>query len=92
MPLPFGPARLTTERLLIASDGLLKYASQERIRAVAQAGPLEVAAKALIDAVRLRSVATGGTWASPALSWPSVTIITYAIGQPARMRRRGESF
>ena len=41
--------------LLVASDGLLKYASADRIGQGVRTTPLELASKALIDLVRLRS-------------------------------------
>lgn len=52
---PFGPFALQGEaRLLIASDGLLKYAPRERIQQAA-AGPLSQAARSAVDCVRLPS-------------------------------------
>jgi serine/threonine protein phosphatase PrpC len=41
--------------LLVASDGLLKYASQARIARIASGADLALAARALVDLVRLRS-------------------------------------
>ena len=52
---PFGPVEFDKGRLLLGSDGLLKYTSRRRIQQVGLSGPLEDAAKALINAVRLRS-------------------------------------
>lgn len=54
-PVPFGPTPLGDARLLVASDGLLKYAPPERLAAVARTGSLEAAARALVEAVRLPS-------------------------------------
>jgi len=48
-----GPLGIAT--LLVASDGLLRYAKQQDIVRVARQGDLAVAARALIDLVRLRS-------------------------------------
>jgi serine/threonine protein phosphatase PrpC len=42
-------------RVLLASDGLLKYAASQRIRDIAASGPLNEAALALVNCVRLRS-------------------------------------
>jgi PPM family protein phosphatase len=51
-PTAFGPVDLD-RRLIVASDGLFKYAPRERIRQSALAGPVELAVQALLDAVRL---------------------------------------
>ncbi len=53
-PVAFGPATLV-ERLLLASDGLLKYTSPEVIQKAALAQPLQTSAWALIETVRLPS-------------------------------------
>lgn len=47
--------RLAGATLLLASDGLLKYASAERIAACAGGADLEAVARELVDLVRLRS-------------------------------------
>ena len=52
IPVPFGPARFHG-RLLLASDGLLKFASAERITEIALAGPVDAAAAALVEAVKM---------------------------------------
>jgi serine/threonine protein phosphatase PrpC len=55
-PLAFGPRALTERsRLLLASDGLLKYSARERIAQVALGQPLSQAAWSLIECVRLPS-------------------------------------
>jgi serine/threonine protein phosphatase PrpC len=41
--------------LLVASDGLIKYASQASIARIASGADLACAASALVDLVRLRS-------------------------------------
>lgn len=53
-PVAFGLSPLKG-RLLVATDGIFKYARREVIAACALNGPLEDAADALVDAVRLRS-------------------------------------
>jgi serine/threonine protein phosphatase PrpC len=53
-PVPFGPTPFTG-RLLIASDGLFKYARRAEIRRHAMGAALEGCVLALIDSVRLRS-------------------------------------
>jgi hypothetical protein len=53
-PTSFGPAPFRG-RLLVTSDGLLKYARYSEILRCARLGPLEDSARALLDAVRLRS-------------------------------------
>lgn len=53
-PVTFGPM-LERGRLLVASDGIFKYALRERLAACALAGAIEDAVTALIDAVRLRN-------------------------------------
>lgn len=52
-PVAFGPV-LSCGRILVASDGLLKYAHRDVLAACARRGSLEDAVPALIDAVRLR--------------------------------------
>ncbi len=55
-PVAFGPKPLAPgARLLLASDGLLKYSPRERIAAVALGQPLSQAAWSLIECVRLPS-------------------------------------
>lgn len=54
VPVPFA-ARLGAGTLLLASDGLLKYADPARIAAVAGGDPLVDVPRRLIDLVRLRS-------------------------------------
>ncbi len=49
--------RMNGGRLLVASDGLWKYAARERIAAIAGESDVEDAARRLVDMVRLR---TGG--------------------------------
>ena len=51
-PVGFGP-RLFAERLLVASDGLLKYAPRPRIHSVALAADIDAAADELVAAARL---------------------------------------
>ena len=53
-PVAFGPIALEG-RLLLASDGLLKYASRERIQTAALAQPMEQSVWTLIETVRLPS-------------------------------------
>jgi serine/threonine protein phosphatase PrpC len=53
-PVPFSAPRLEGT-LLLASDGLLKYASPERICEAASGTDLEAAAERLVEMVRLRS-------------------------------------
>lgn len=48
-------ARLGAGTLLLASDGLLKYASAERIAACVGGADLDAVARELVDLVRLRS-------------------------------------
>lgn len=55
-PVAFGPTALAAgARLLLASDGLLKYSTRERIAQVALGQPLQQAAWSLIECVRLPS-------------------------------------
>lgn len=54
-PVAFGPTPVDDARLLVATDGLLKYAPRERLAAAARAGPIEAAARALVDGARLPS-------------------------------------
>jgi serine/threonine protein phosphatase PrpC len=54
VPVPFA-APWTTGTLLVASDGLFKYADRARIGAAAGAEDLEAAARHLVDLVRLPS-------------------------------------
>lgn len=51
-PIGFGPS-FFNDRLLVASDGLLKYATRERIRRAAFVQDVNVAADQLIAAARL---------------------------------------
>lgn len=51
-PVAFGPSPLNG-RLLVATDGIFKYARREVIAACAVKGPLDDAADALLDAVRI---------------------------------------
>ena len=53
-PTPF-ETPFTGGTLLVASDGLLKYTSMEKIRPFAIEGPLNDAVSGLVDLVRLRS-------------------------------------
>jgi serine/threonine protein phosphatase PrpC len=53
-PVAFGPVPLRG-RLIVATDGLFKYARRERIASVAKTGSLEEAAASLLDIVRLQS-------------------------------------
>lgn len=53
-PTTFGPV-LERGRLMVASDGILKYARREDLAACALTGALDNALTALIDAVRLRN-------------------------------------
>jgi len=53
-PVTFGPV-FERGRLLVASDGIFKYARREDLATCALAGALEDAVTALIDAVRLRN-------------------------------------
>jgi hypothetical protein len=53
-PVTFGPVS-ERGRLLVASDGIFKYATREVLAACALTGALEYAVSALIDAVRLRN-------------------------------------
>ena len=46
---------MTSETLLVATDGLLKYAKPERLCTIARGEDLEAAVQALLAAVRLRS-------------------------------------
>jgi serine/threonine protein phosphatase PrpC len=55
VPVAFTAGRLRGETLLVASDGLLKYASRADIARFAQAADLDVAATALVQLVTLRS-------------------------------------
>ncbi|MEZ6185836.1 MAG: SpoIIE family protein phosphatase [Planctomycetota bacterium] len=54
VPVGFAGA-LEERRLLLASDGLLKYAGRGKLQAAALSGPLEHASRTLIEAVRLPS-------------------------------------
>lgn len=54
VPMPFGPVAFVG-RLLVASDGLLKYAPRGRIRELAALGELGQAADDLVHAARLPS-------------------------------------
>lgn len=53
-PATFGPV-LERGRLMVASDGILKYARREDLAACALTGALDDAVTALIDAVCLRN-------------------------------------
>jgi serine/threonine protein phosphatase PrpC len=53
-PVPFGPVPLTGH-LLVASDGLMKYARRSEIQRLGMRRPLTASADALLDAVRLRT-------------------------------------
>jgi serine/threonine protein phosphatase PrpC len=53
MPFPIEAGPIGTATLLVASDGLFKYAAHREIARLARAADLEVAARALIDLVRL---------------------------------------
>lgn len=56
IPVAFGPAPLRPgERLLLATDGLWKYTSAERILEAGLGGPVDRAARTLIECVRLPS-------------------------------------
>jgi hypothetical protein len=52
-PVAFGPTPMLG-RLVVGTDGLFKYAPRARLTAVALAGTPEVAAAALVDAVRMK--------------------------------------
>ena len=54
MPVPFS-ARRFEGTLLLASDGLFNYTSDERISEVAREAEIEPAATHLVELVRLRS-------------------------------------
>jgi serine/threonine protein phosphatase PrpC len=54
LPVQF-EAELNGGRLLLASDGLIKYATVEQICAIATQGPVAEAADALANCVRLPS-------------------------------------
>lgn len=54
MPVDFG-AHLSKRTIVIGSDGLWKYANRQRIAEAAARRPLETAASALVNCVRLRS-------------------------------------
>jgi PPM family protein phosphatase len=54
IPVPFTAGRLEGT-LLVASDGLFKYADESRICETAREEEIELAAKHLVDLVRLRS-------------------------------------
>jgi serine/threonine protein phosphatase PrpC len=54
MPVPF-EARIGQGTLIIATDGLWKYMSRDRIAKAAAVRPLDTAAASLIDGVRLKS-------------------------------------
>lgn len=53
-PVGFGPFHFN-DRILVASDGLLKYVCESRIRMIATFGPLAAAADELVEAARLPS-------------------------------------
>ena len=53
-PVAFGPVPLRG-RLLVGTDGLFKYASRSRLASLTAEGSPEVAAAALVEAVRLKS-------------------------------------
>lgn len=53
-PVPFGPIPLAGT-LLLASDGLIKYATPETIRQIVLTNPVKDATKALIESVRYPS-------------------------------------
>jgi serine/threonine protein phosphatase PrpC len=53
-PVPFQHSR-QAGRLLLATDGLLKYASAENIIGICRANPIDLAARRLIDLVRYKS-------------------------------------
>ena len=53
-PVPFGPVEVQG-RLLVATDGLLKYAARAELTKRALDGALDHAVRTLVDAVRLRS-------------------------------------
>jgi len=53
-PVPFGP-HFFNDRILLASDGLLKYVPQQRIRPLALLNPISRAVDELIAAARLPS-------------------------------------
>jgi serine/threonine protein phosphatase PrpC len=55
IPTVVGGRSLDGGTLLVASDGLIKYASQASIARVARGADLAFAARALVDLVRLRS-------------------------------------
>lgn len=55
VPVAFGPAELGEQRLLLASDGLLKYAAPEAIRKAAWLESIKAASSALVEAVRMPS-------------------------------------
>lgn len=52
---PFASTVKQDERLLVASDGLLKYVDRDRIVAASHSGPLAQAARSLVDQARLPS-------------------------------------
>jgi serine/threonine protein phosphatase PrpC len=54
LPVAFGPSFIEG-RLLVATDGLFKYASRAELAKRALDGPLDDAVRSLIDSVRLRS-------------------------------------
>jgi PPM family protein phosphatase len=56
-PFPIEPVQLGTSTLLVASDGLLKYAKRSDILRIARDPDLHASARALIDLVRLRDSA-----------------------------------
>jgi hypothetical protein len=53
-PVGFGPVPMTG-RLIVGTDGLFKYIPRSRLMAIALAGVIDVAAGALVEAVRLKS-------------------------------------
>jgi len=53
-PVPFGPIAVHG-RLLVATDGLLKYAPRAELARCALEDPVEKAVQCLVDSVRLRS-------------------------------------
>jgi PPM family protein phosphatase len=54
-PVPFTYERTAGECLLLATDGLLKYSSPDRIAAVCRGQDQDLAARALIELVRYSS-------------------------------------
>jgi serine/threonine protein phosphatase PrpC len=54
-PFRIAPARLGSGTLVVASDGLLRYAKRDDIARLASGPDLTAAARALVELVRLRS-------------------------------------